>query len=73
MLIDSCPYVWVHRLLVRLKVVDEVQKDTLEAVPLEAFSHDEHCSVGIDRRPYNLVVALVPKSSDGGVNMKYVG
>jgi len=39
MLVDSRPCPRVRRLLVRLKMVDEVQEDTFEAVLFEAFPH----------------------------------
>ena len=39
MLVDSCPYAGVHRLLVRLEVVDKVQEDAFEAIPFETFPH----------------------------------
>ena len=38
-LVDSCPYPGVRRLLVHLKMVDEVQKNAFEAVPFKAFPH----------------------------------
>ena len=63
----SCPCVGVHKLLVRLEMVDEVQKDAFEAVPFKVFPHYEHCGVGIDCRTHNCVVTLVAKSSNGGV------
>ena len=71
-LVDSCPRVRVHRLLVCLEMVDEVQKDAFEAVPFKAFPHYEHCGVGIDCRTHNCVITLVPKSSDGGIDVKDV-
>jgi len=72
-LVDGCPCVGVHRLLVRLKMVDEVQEDAFEAVPFKAFPHYEHCGIGIDCRTHNCVVTLVPKSSNGGIDVKDVG
>ena len=41
-LVDSCPCVRVHRLLMRLEMVDEVQEDAFEVVPFKTFPHYEH-------------------------------
>ena len=38
-LVDSRPCVGDRRLLVRLKMVDEVQEDTFEAILFEVFPH----------------------------------
>src|SRR5438552_18876453 len=40
---------------------------------LSKRSHIEHCGVGIDCRTHNCVVTLVPKSSNGGIDVKDVG
>src|SRR5205809_7850192 len=72
-LVDSYPCVGVHRLLVCLEMVDEVQEDAFEAVPFKAFPHYEHCSVGIDCRTHNCVVTLFSKSSTVSIVVKDVG
>ena len=73
MLVDSCPYPGVCRLLVCLKMVDKVQEDTFEAVLFKVFPHKKCCSIGIDGRANNCVITLVPKPSNGGIDMKDVG
>ena len=71
-LIDNCPCVRVHRLLICLEMIDEVQKDAFEVVSFEAFSHYEHCDVDIDCRSHNYVIIWVSKFSNDGVDVKNV-
>ena len=72
-LIDNCPCVRIHRLLMRLEMIDEVQKDAFELILFKAFSYYKHYDISIDCRIHNYVVTLIPKSLNDGIDVKNVG
>ena len=72
MLIDNCPCVRIHRLLICLKMIDEVQKNAFEVVFFKAFPYYEHYDIDIDYKTHNYIITLISKFSNDDIDMKDV-